>query len=818
MFEGFGKDLRHALRSLRRSPGFTLAAVAALALGIGANTAIFSVVNAVLLEPLGINDADRVVLFVTTSPEGSTTTLSPAEFQHFQRQTSVEHAAAYSPGVVNYTGGGFPEQLRSARVTSEFFRCFRAPLAVGRSFTAAEDLPGAAPSVILSRSLWVGRFESDPAVIGRSMSIGGEPHEIVGVLGDFGLEAFGDSAQVFLPFPLEPGAADQTHYFYGVGRLAEGTSLAQANASVAASKQQYLDRFPGVLGENGGLGVEAIRDVLVQDARGSLAVLSGAVGLVLLIACGNVAHLLLARATGREREVALRTALGGSRRRIARQLLTESVVLSVLGGALGCVLGTAGIRALLAINTAGLPRIGDGGSLVDLDWRVLAFTLAISILTGLLFGSLPAWQTSRADLTTMLKESGGRTGSGFRHRRARAVMVVSEVALALVLLVGSALLIRTAAALQRVDPGFDVERTVTLSTSLAEPRFHTSEAVERLIRHGAEQLRALPGVEQASATCCVPLLGGYGLPFTIVGRPVADGPFHGGGAWTTISPGYFEVFRMAIVRGRTLTERDDGAAPPAVWINETMARRFWPDADPIGQRLVIGRGVAREFETEPEREIVGVVADTRAYLAMDPQPSMYIPQAQLPDAVNALNVPLTPLAWVVRTRTAPGPLAPAIQEELRKTTGLPVTDVQVMTEVVQSATSRQRFNMWLMTVFAGAALLLAAIGIYGLLAYSVEQRTHEIGVRVALGADAMQVRQMVVREGMRLALAGVAIGIAAAFALARSIAGFLYGVGAWDPVAFTVVPLVLIAVALIAVWLPARRASRVDPIVALRYE
>jgi predicted permease len=419
----------------------------------------------------------------------------------------------------------------------------------------------------------------------------------------------------------------------------------------------------------------------------------------------------------------------------------------------------------------------------------------------------------------MLKEGGGRTGSGFRHQRARAVMVVSEVALALVLLVGSALLIRTAVALQRVDPGFDVERTVTLRTSIAEPRFHTSEAVERLVRDGGERLRALPGVEQASATCCVPLLGGYGLPFLIVGRPAtADGPFHGGGAWTTISPGYFEVFKISVVRGRTLTDRDDAHAPPVTWINETMARQFFPDADPIGQRLVIGRGISREFADEPEREIVGVVADTRAYLAMDPQPSMFIPQAQVLDAVNALNVGITPLAWVVRTRTDPGPMVPAIQEELRKATGLPVTDAQVMTEVIHSATSRQRFNMWLMTVFAGVALLLAAIGIYGLLAYSVEQRTHEIGVRVAIGADASQVQRMVVREGMRLALAGVAIGIAAALALARSIAGFLYGVSAWDPAVFIVMPVVLALVALVAVWLPARRASRVDPIVALRYE
>jgi predicted permease len=397
-------------------------------------------------------------------------------------------------------------------------------------------------------------------------------------------------------------------------------------------------------------------------------------------------------------------------------------------------------------------------------------------------------------------------------------MVTSEVALALVLLVGSALLIRTAVALQRIEPGFDVDRTLMMRTSINEPRFATSAAVEGLVRIGAERLRALPGVEEASASCCVPLTGGYGLQFLVVGRPVEEGGFHGNGAWTTASPSFFEALGIPIVRGRSMTERDDTHSPPVVWINETMARQFFPDADPLGQRLIIGRGISREFASEPEREIVGVVGDTRAYLAMEPPASMFIPQAQLPDAVNALNAGITPISWVVRTHAAPGPMVPAIREELQRAIGLPVTDARLMREVFASSSSRQRFNMWLMSLFAASALLLAAIGIYGLLAYSVEQRTHEIGIRVAMGAEAAQVRRMVVREGMRLALIGVAIGIAAALALARSIASFLYGVEAWDPLAFTIVPIVLLAVAFLAMWLPARRASRVDPIVALRYE
>jgi predicted permease len=825
MLEGLAKDLRHSLRALRRSPGFTLAAIAALTLGIGANTAIFSVVDAVLLEPLGFAEPDRIVLFMTTSPQGSSPAVSPAELHHFQEQTAaVEDVSAFSIGAINYTGGAIPEQLRSARVSSSFFRCFRAPLAMGRTFVAAEDVPGAGSVVVLSHGFWANRFESDPAIVGRSISLGGEPHQVIGVLGEWNVDALGESPQVWLPFPLEPGGADNAHYFRAAGRLAPGVSLDEARARVAASRAAFLERYRNALGDDSGLGddqsftVEPIRDAIVTDARRSLVVLAGAVSLVLLIACANVAHLLLARATAREREMAVRSALGGSRRRIARQLLTESVALSLAGGALGTVLGIVGIRALLSINTADLPRLGENAAAVGADWRVLLFTLALSIATGLLFGAFPAWQASRADLTSMLKESGGRSGSGFRGGRARAVMVVSEVALALVLLVGSALLIRTAIALGRVDPGFDVANVVTMQTSLTEDRFHPSEAVERLVRDGAQQLRALPGVEEASATCCVPLLGGYGLPFLIAGR-AAEGPFHGSGAWTTASPGYFEVLAIPIVRGRTFERRDDSHSPPVVLVNETMARQFWPGGDPLGQRLVIGRGVAREFAAEPEREIVGVVGDTRAFgLASEPGPAMYIPQAQVPDAVNALNVGLTPLSWVVRTRGNAGAMVVPIQEELRKATGLPVTGARVMTGVVSSSVSRERFNMWLMTVFAASALVLAAIGIYGLLAYSVEQRTHEIGIRVAMGAEAGRVRTMVVREGMRLALVGVAIGLAIALALARSLASLLFGVEAWDPLVLIGVPLVLLAVALVAVWLPARRASRVDPIVALRYE
>jgi predicted permease len=400
--------------------------------------------------------------------------------------------------------------------------------------------------------------------------------------------------------------------------------------------------------------------------------------------------------------------------------------------------------------------------------------------------------------------------------------VVVEVALALVLLIGSALLIRTAIALGHVDPGFDTHNVLTLRMSLKGAQYDKSEAVEQVVRNGVEKLRSIPGVVTASATCCVPLQGGYGLPFLIVGRPLAadsDGPFHGGGGWMTISPGYFEVFRIPVKRGRTFTERDTSTSTPVVVINEAMAKQYWPKGDPLSDRLVIGKGVMREFASERERQIVGVVADIKGNgLDSEPRPQMFIPQAQVPDLANALNVSLTPIAWIVRTQLPPQNLSNAIQEQLRQSTGLPVSDVQSMDEIVSVSVSRQRFNMWVMTVFGSCALLLAAIGIYGLMAYSVEQRTQEIGIRLALGAQASQVRTMVVVQGMLLALVGVAIGLAAAFGLARLIASLLFGVTAKDPIVFAGVPILLTAVALLAVWLPARRASKVDPLIALRYE
>ena len=814
-------DARHSLRVLRSNAGFTLAALAALAVGIGANTAIFSIVNAVLLKPVPFPEPDRLLVFQTTSPQGAFNAGSPAKFQHWREQTSVvEDVAAYRSNVVNYTGGGFPEQLRASQVSLSYFHRFGAPLESGRVFSPDEDRPGGDRVAVLSHSLWNRRFGGDPGVLGKTISLSGDPYVVIGIIGPrFDVEEFGPPPELWIPFQLNPQTNDQGHYFQVAGRLAAGVTIERAKARLKLSGAEYNRKFPNALQPNQGFSVEPLRDALVSNVRGTLWILLGAVTFVLLIACANVASLLLVRATGRKREIAIRAAIGAGRERIIRQLLTESVLLSLAGGALGLVLGIVGIRALLAVNTAGLPRVGENGSVVDVDWRVLAFTVLISVVTGVLFGLIPALHASSADLSGALKESSGRSGTGFRQNRTRSVLVVAEVALALVLLVGAALLVRTAVALRTVDPGFDTSNVLTMRMSMSGTRYLKSEGVEQAVRDGVERIRTLPGVVEASATCCVPLEGGYGLPFLIVGRPLQEGPFHGGGGWLTVSPGYFEVFKIPVKRGRSFNERDTGRSVPVVVINAAMARQYWAKSDPLNDRIVIGRGVMQEFADEPERQIIGVVGDVRdGGLNSDPGPTMYIPQAQVPDAANALNVRITPMAWIVRTAREPYALSGPIQEALRQATGLPVSEIRTMDQVVTRSTSRERFNMWLMTVFGVSALLLAAIGIYGLMAYSVEQRTQEIGIRLALGANASQVKGMVVAQGMRLTVVGIVVGMASALALTRFIASVLFGVEARDPLVFAAAPAILIAVAFLAAWIPARRASRVDPMEALRYE
>jgi len=814
-------DLKLGLRTLRKNPAFAAAAIAALTLGIGVNTAIFSVVNAVLLKPVALPDPDRLVYFMNATPNGTGPAASPAKFLHWREQTSVvEDAAAFNTGIVNYTGGTFPEQWRSGKASLNFFKLIGATFQRGHGFTPEQDLPKGPKAVVLSDNIWRTRFNADPDILGKSVSLSAEPFEVVGVLSpDVSLRDFGQDVDIWVAFQIDPNSVDQGHYFSAMARLKPGVSLEQAQAALRGSADVFRAKFPNALQPQNSFTVMPVRDVLVRNVRQSLIVLGWAVSLVLLIACANVANLLLARASGRGREIAVRAALGGSRWRIVRQLLTESVLLASIGGVLGLGLGFLGIRALLSVNTAGLPRIGAGGAEVGIDWRVALFTVVISLLTGILFGLIPALQASRVDLTSSLKEGSGRSGTGARQRWTRGVLVVTEVALAMILLIGSALLIKSAAALSRVEPGFDATNVLTMRMSLTGPQFQKATGVEQMVRTGVDRLQALPFVELASATCCVPLQGGYGLPFKVSGRPLNNGPFHGGASWMTISAGYFEVYRIPIKRGRTFTAHDDASSMPVAIVNEAFVSQFFQGEEPLGQRLTIGKGIMREFAAESEREIIGIVGNSRdAGLNANPPAIMFVPQPQVPDAANALNVGLTPMAWVVRTKSDPGPFSRQIQDALQQATGLPVSQVQSMNDVVSVSTSRSRFNMWVMSVFGGAAMLLAAIGIYGLMAYSVAQRRQEIGIRLALGAQLASVRRMVVVQGMALAAVGAAIGIGISLWLARFMTGFLFQTTERDPFIFSGVPIVLLLVALMSVWMPALRASRVNPVTALRAE
>lgn len=813
-----GKDIKHALQMFARSPGFTIAAVSALALGIGANTAIFTVVNAVLLKPLTYPDADRIVAIEMSGQGGKADIASITKFHVYQHQTNVfKDVAAYDfagPGF-NITGDR-PELVHGIHVSEAFFRVFGAPMTLGRTFTPQEDAPNGGNVVVLSYGLWQRRFGGNPKVIGSALPLGGEPYTIVGVTGKSFVTD--PDAELWVPFQFEPNSTNQGHFFQVAAMLKPGITLAQANAQMKLALQEFV-RLYAIKNANFGFVVEPLRDSIVNESRKSLLVLLGAVALVLLIACANVANLLLARATGRKRELAIRSALGASRTRIIRQLLTEAVLLAVAGGVLGSVLGFAGVRALLAISPAGLPRIGEDGAAIGVDWRVLGFTLGVSVLTGILFGLFPALAASRTDLNSSLKESSNRSGTGFRQGKARAALVISEVSLALVLLVGAALLIRTFVALHGVNPGFDSHNVLTMEMSLTGPRYEKTAGVAQLSHDGRQRLDAIPGVELSAFTCCLPIQGQFGLPFAIAGRPVDPTKGQPGAGWMSASPDYYKLFRIPVLRGREFNEHDTAGAPGVMLINEALAKQFFPKENPVGQQIFIGKSMGPPFE-EPARVIVGVVGNVHdGGLARDPGPLMIIPDAQVLDAMTKLNAGIVPLRWVVRTHGDPHQLATQIAEQLRVASGgLPVARIRTMDEMVARSTSRENFNMTLLTIFGGVALVLAAIGIYGLMAYSVEQRTQEMGIRMALGADRASIRKLVVWQGMQLTIIGVILGIGASFGLTRLIASFLFGVKSWDPAVFVAVPVILSAVALLAVWLPASRAARMDPMRALRVE
>jgi predicted permease len=820
LIEDFTHDTGYAFRILRRSPGFTATAILALALGIGANTAIFTVVNSVLLQPLAYPEPDRLVQLELSSPQGNANITSIPKYIAWKAQTQVfSDVAAYDVGGpgMNLTGDGLPEQLKGINVSASYFRVFGVPFAAGRPFSDEEDRPGGPKLAVLSNGLWHNRFGGDPGVVGKTLELGGESYQVTGVAG--GSFSADPPVDIYLPLQADPNTTNGAHYLRATARLKPGVTLDMAKAQMKVAAADYARKFTNSLGPQDGFTAEPLRDTVVGDVRKALLVLLGAVSFVLLIACANVANLLLARATLRRREIAIRSSIGAGRGRIIRQLLTESVLLSLAGGALGLLIGYAGVRALLTLNPGDIPRIGQRGALLMLDWRVLVFTLVISFLTGILFGLIPAFNASRTDLNATLKESGLRSGSGLLHNKSRSLLVIAEMSLAVVLLVGAGLMIRTFGMLRSVDPGFDAHNVLTMEMSLTGARFGKTAGVTQLVRDTQRRVESLPGVASFASTCCLPLQGGFGLPFIIEGRPLTEGPYHGGGSWRTISPGYFDVFRIPLLRGRLFTDRDDAAAGRVVVINEGLAKQYWPNGDAVGQRILIGKGVGPEF-AEPAREIIGIVGDVRNQgLGSNPDPIMYVPVAQVTDGVTALNNKIIPLTLLVRTKIQPFSLSEDIQREIRAASGgLPVAHIRSMEQVRGESTSRSDFNMTLLAIFAGIGLLLAAIGIYGLTSYSVEQRTQEIGIRMALGAGPDDVRRMVVMQGMWLAFIGVFLGVAAALALTRLIANLLYGVKPWDPISIASVAALLISIALFATYIPARRASRVDPMVSLRYE
>ena len=807
--ELFFQDVRFGLRQLCHHPGFTLSAVAALALGIGANTAIFSVVNTVLLTPLTYPNAQRMVDFLAHTSGLANNLHSIPEFHFFERQTSLfKEVVGYDnagPGF-NLTGGSHPEQIHGIHVTEGYFRVYGAPVELGRTFTKQEASPHGGHVVILSYGLWQRRFGGDKTIVGRSISVGNEPYTVVGVIGkDFVADP---QADFWLPFQFDPLSRDPNIFFEVTGLLQPGVTVAQANVQLRATSPEYHREFPNT-DWRPYFTVGPLRDSIIGDARNALLMMLGAVGLVLLISCANVANLLLVRATARKREFAIRSAMGAGRAHIVRQLLTESLILSLAGGILGMVLGYTGMRTLLAISPAGLPRIGEDGSAIGIDWRVLGFTLAVSLLTGIVFGLFPAISASRSDLNAVLKESGNRSGSGFREGKARSVLVLGEVSLALVLLICAALLIRTFIALHEVGPGFDSHNVLTMEMSLNGPHFQNTAGIARLLQDGRNRLNALPGVEVAAAGFWRPIDVEDGTAFQIVGRPVEKNCC--GSQWMSVTPGYLSLFKIPILRGRDFTKNDDAEAPAVDLVNETFARQYWPNQDPVGQHIRHGNRI----ET-----IVGLVADFHDSGLSQPASSMIIaPIAQVTDDYNAAYANIQPLFWFVRTHDDPHLSIPAISEQLRiASAGFPVAHIRTMDEVMARSTARQNFNMLLLSIFGAVALLLATIGIYGLMAYSVAQRTQEIGIRMALGADSKRIRKLVVWQGMRLALMGIVCGIAASFGLTRLLSTFLFGVKPWDPAVFVSAPLILAVVALLAVWLPAARASNVDPMQALRTE
>ena len=812
--EMFWQDIRYGVRMLLKAPSISIVATIALALGIGANTAIFSVVNAVLLRPLPFASSEQLMnVWETDSVRGYTRgSASYPNFVDWREQNHVfEHISTYHNNDFIMTGRGESTRLQGAVVNADLFPLLGVTPLIGRGFLPAEDNPGEAGRVVvLSQGLFQKRFNSDPNVVNQSMVLDGKNYTIVGVMpGAFQFPVQNDPVELWTTVALdregkEPITEERgAHYMQVIARLKPGVSKEQAQAEMTTIgtrlEQQYPDKN---LHRN--LRVEPTLEALVGDVRPALLILLGAVGFVLLIACANVANLLLARAMSRHKEMAIRSALGASRMRVVRQLLTESVLLSLTGGTLGLVLAVWWSDLLVALGKENIPRALQ----VGLDWRVLGFTLFVSVLTGIVFGLVPAIHSSKTELTESLKE-GGRSGAeGARRNRIRGVLVVGELAIAVVLLVGAGLLIQSLWRLRQVSPGFESQNLLTFVVGIPEVKYPTGKQAQ-FYRDLITRIESLPGVRSASSIIPLPLSGdSFSISFETEGRPVAKGD-RPSADFFAVQGDYFKTLGVSMLKGRDFTERDNKQGPPVVIVNQAFARKFFPNEDALGKR--IRPGISTDTDEPAMREIIGVVSDIRnRNLSSELRPGYYMPAAQMP---------FNQMTLVVRTTNDPHSVITAVQNEVHAMDNeLPIFNVKTMDDYISATVAGPRFNATLLVIFAGVALILTIVGLYGVMSYSVAQRTNEIGIRMALGAQTKDVLRLIVSQGFKLVLIGLGIGLAGAFALMRVISSLLFGVTTKDPLTFAAVAVLLTLVALLACYIPARRATRLDPLHALRYE
>jgi putative ABC transport system permease protein len=816
------QDFCYGLRTMLRAPGFTALAVIVLALGIGANTAIFSVVNAVLLRPLPFDQPDRLIQLWHTPPQAAFPgmkifAVSPANFIDWRNQSrAFEGMSAYGFGRYTLTGSGNPEAIRTCAGTSGLFSILHVRPMLGRDFLDDEYKPGHDHEVVLSYRLWRSHFGGNPEIVGKNIELTGQAFAVIGVMGagfQFPIASDpDDQPQMWKPLAWsdQARAVRDNHNYAVVARLRDGVSLRQAQAELDAISNGLAQQYPS---QNKGWGAIAVplRDDLVSDVRPALLILLGAVLFVLLIACANVASLILSRTFSRRKESAVRAALGATRRRLLQQAFTETLLLGVIGGALGLVFAHYGLILIVRFLAQRLPRSNE----IALDGRVLVFTLGVSLFTGFAAGLLPALRMAKADLNEALKQGLGRTASDSGGGRTRNVLVVSEVALSLMLLIGAGLMIRSLWILQKTNPGFDPDHVVTMTVSIPQNKFPEPGQEVSYFNRVLERVRALPGVQAAGLIDAMPLSDdGSHQPISIEGRPalaMADQP---NVDVRLISPGYLSAMHISLLRGRGVDDSDVPGRPGAVLISQSMAELFWPHEDPIGKHLTM------YFFPDVARVVVGVVADVKLQALNEtrPAPTLYLPLGQLSPPKGA-NWSSFGMILAVRTGMGPVSTIPSITSSVRDVDAdIPLLNILTMGDRVSESLSPQRFSMLLLTAFAGLALLLAVVGIYGVMSYSVSRRTQEIGIRVALGATRKDVLMLVVRRGLLLALTGSAIGIVGALLLSRVIASQLYGISPTDPITFVAVSILLTAVALAASYLPARRAMRVDPMVALKYE